>query len=100
MDFQRQWKQLRQKYDGTKFRFVNVELDLAITYCQIAAATTDLARSCRNISNAERAYSVAARFLDGNLDAAQKRKIDENLIRFFSLRVLCDETIDTIQLPS
>jgi len=92
--FQRRWAHLLQKHDATKFRFVNVELDLAITYCQIAAATTDRARSYRNISNAERAYSAAASFLDGNLDAAQKLEINEKLTRFYCLRVLCDSTTD------
>lgn len=100
MDFQRRWTQLRQKHDAPKFRFGNVQLDLAITYCQIAAATTDRARSYRNVSNAERAYTNAAYFLVGNLDAAQKLEINEKLIRFYSLRVPCDATIDTIQLPS
>ena len=94
VDFQRRWAQLRQKHDAIKFRFVNVELDLAITYCQIAAAATDRARSYRNISNAERAYTTAAYFLDGNLDAAQKLEMNEKLLRFYSVRVLCDSTID------
>ena len=94
MDFQRRWALLRKNHEATKFRFVNVELDLAITYCLMATATTDRARSYRNISNAERAYSTAASFLDGNLDAAQKLAIDEKLMRFYSLRVLCDNTIE------
>ena len=100
VDFQCWWAQRRQIYDATKFQFVNVELDLAITYCLIAAVTTDRAGSYRNISNAERAYSTAAYFLDGNLDAAQKQEINEKLSRFYSLRVLCDSAIDTIHLPS
>jgi len=100
VDLQRQWAQLRQKHDAIKFVFANVELDLAITYCLIAAATTDRARSYRSISSAEQAYSIAARFLDGNLDPAQKLEINEKLIRFYSLRVLCDSAIDSIHVPS
>jgi len=46
MDFQWRCAQLRQTYDATKFQFVNVELDLAITYCLIAGASTD--RTKRN----------------------------------------------------
>ena len=92
MDFQCRWAQLRRKYDDTKFQFVNLELDLAITYCLIARASADRARSDRNISNAERAYSTAACFLDANLDADQKLEINEKLIRFCSVRALCDST--------
>lgn len=80
----------------TRFRFVNVELDLAITFCQIAADTTDLATSYRNISHAERAYSTATYFLDRNLDAQQELEINEKLIRFCALRVLCDNALDAV----
>ena len=90
MDFQCRLAQLRQQHDAAKFQFVNVELELAITYCLIALATMDRARSSRNIANAERAYSAAAYFLDGKLNAAQNLEIKEKLIRFRSLRAGCD----------
>ena len=90
MNFHCRWARLRKNLNATKFQFVNVELDLAITYCVIAAASKDQARSCRNIANAERAYCAAAYFLDGNLDAAQNREIKAKLERFLSLRTGCD----------
>ena len=91
MDLQSKWLALRQKHEQTKFRFVNVELDLAITYCLVAMAATDRARACRNLANAERAYCVAACFLNGGLNAEQNRAIKTKLVRFRSLRVNCDD---------
>jgi len=90
MDFQYKWMELQQKHDNAKFQFVNVELDLAITYCLIAVATADTARSCRNIANAERAYSTAAYFLSGNLNTAQNLEIKAKLDLFRYLRTSCD----------
>jgi hypothetical protein len=90
MDFQYKWAQLRQTYEAIRFQFVIVELDLAITYCRIAVATTDHARFSRNIANAERAYSAAAYFLDGNLNPVENRDIRAKLNRFLSLRVSCE----------
>ena len=90
MNFQHRLAQLRQQYHAAKFQFVNVELELAITYCLIALVTVDRARSCRNVGNAERAYSAAAYFLDGHLSAAQILEVKEKLVRFRSLRASCD----------
>ena len=93
MDFQSKLARVRRQYDTMKFQFVNVELDLAITYCEIAADAKDWVKSYRNIVNAERAYSAAAYFLGGNLSAPQNRQIKEKLIRFRSLRANFDSIL-------
>ena len=87
MDLRFQWAELQRKYDDARFEFINVELDLAITFCQIAASATNTATSERNIENAERAFRAAACFLDGNLNAAQDLEIEAKLDRFRSLRM-------------
>jgi len=90
VDFQCKLSQLRQQYATVKLEFVNLELDLAITYCVIAANTVDPVKSNRNMANAERAYDTAAYFLDCKLNRPQKLEIKEKLMRFRSLRASCD----------
>ena len=51
-------------------------LDLAITFCAIAASMSDRARSERNIANAD-----AAKYLDGGLNSCQNFEIREKLTR-------------------
>ena len=85
-----QSKQLRQKYDTVKFQVLSTELDLAITFCWIAAATNDQSKAHRNIANAERAYTSAARLMDGNLNAAQNLEIKGKLIRLNSMMAGCE----------
>ena len=88
--FQFKWAELQQKHDESKLQLVNVELDLAITYCLIAMGATDEAKFHRNIANAEQAYSAAAYFLDRRLIASQHEEIKTKLNRFRTLRMICD----------
>jgi len=90
MDSECKWAGLRRQYDNTKFQLVIIELDLAITYCHIAAVTADQVRFYRNIANAERAYCAAACFLDGRLTALQNLEIKAKLDLFSYLRTNCD----------
>ena len=90
MDFERKWAELQHEHGYAKFQFVVLELELAITYCFIAAAATDPAKISRNIANAERAYSTAAYFLDNKLNPDQSLEIREKLDLFRSLRMNCD----------
>lgn len=58
--------QLRQKCEAARLDLVSAELDLAITFCKVAATTTDQGRAARNIANAEEAYASAFYYLNGN----------------------------------
>lgn len=76
---------LRQKSDSVRFQLVSTELDLAITFCMVAATTSDQGRSDRNIANAAQAYASAAAYYLGNLNCAQNPEIREKLTRLESL---------------
>ena len=50
------------KFRSTSAAFVVTELDLAITFCEIALSTTNLNRVERSVTDARRAYSSALKF--------------------------------------
>jgi thioredoxin-like negative regulator of GroEL len=80
MNLERHASRLRHKYEANRLQFIVAELDLAITFCQIATTTNDQARYDRNISNAQQAYAAAVHFLRSNrvetsLDLAIEEKL-------------------------
>src|SRR6516162_925118 len=78
--------ELRQVYTAGRFQLISTELDLAITFCAVAATTNDQARSERNIANAERAYASAAYYVGGgDLKVGQNSEIREKLTQLESL---------------
>ena len=79
---QTEWRQI---YVAGRFQLVSTELDLAITFCAVAATKNDQTRSERNIANAERAYASATHHLSGDLKACQNSEIREKLTRLESL---------------
>jgi hypothetical protein len=89
MNLQSKQSQLRQKH-ALRFQVVTTELDLALTFCLVAAAPNDQAKAHRNIANAEQAYASAAYLMDGSLNAAQNFEIRKKLIRLNSLMAGCD----------
>ncbi len=56
-------KQLEEKYRAARFEFIRAELDLGLTFCDIAATAKDARKSRRNRANAEEAYAAAKHFL-------------------------------------
>ena len=56
-------RDLRQSYLATKFQLIVTELDMAVTFCQLATSTKDLVKAERNIENAKRAFTAATHFL-------------------------------------
>jgi len=51
-----------QRSEAISAEFVRIELELAITFCEMALATEDPDKRRRNLQNAHRAYEVACRF--------------------------------------
>ena len=49
-------------FNATGAQFVLTELDLAITFCEVALTTSDSYRVGRNAENAQRALNAASRF--------------------------------------
>ena len=68
---------LRKQCEASRLQLVSTEIDLAITFCKVAATTNDLARSERNIANAEQAYTSASYYFGS---CKQDSEIGEKLI--------------------
>ena len=86
---QRKRSPSRHKQHAVRFQAAAAELDLAITFYLVAAATKDQDRSDRAIANAEQAYAIAASSLDCKLKAGQNLEIEEKLVRLNSVRASC-----------
>jgi len=77
---------LRERQDAIRCLLVATELDLAITFCQVAATTKYPDRYKRNIANAREAYSAAVYLRDCNrLKSTQRLKINQKLLRLNAL---------------
>ena len=77
---------LRERKDAIRSQLVATELDLAITFCQVAATTKDAAGYERNIANALEAFYAADYLLNCNhLKCALDLEIKEKLLRLDSL---------------
>ena len=71
---------IRDQFDETRFNFISSELDLAITFSQVAATSEEHARSERNARNAQKAYNAANRFLEeAPLNQAQRQEIQDKV---------------------
>ena len=89
LDLKRQHRVLQERQDALRAEFVLVELDLAITFCQIALSSGDQQKIERNETHADEAHESALRCLG----AAQvpdpiKKEIEEKLQK---LRKLLNE---------
>ena len=78
--------QLQQKQNAVRFRAATTQLDLAITFYLVASATKDQDRSDRAVANAQKAYAIAASFLDCHLKAEQNVEIEKKLILLNAVR--------------
>src|SRR5215472_1402521 len=98
MELPRTEAQLRERQDALRSQFVVAELDLAITFCEVAATTNDPARYARNIANAQEAYSSALYFLKRNhLESTLALEINEKLLRLKPLLARFDPAFLTSQ---
>lgn len=81
--------QVQQKQNAVRFQAATTQLDLAITFYLVACATKDQDRSNRAIANAQKAYAIAATFLDCNLIGEQNVEIEKKLVLLNSVRAGC-----------
>ena len=91
IELQRKQARLRERQDALRSQLVATELDLAITFCQVAATAKDAARYERNIANALEAFYAAVHFL--NCDPSKSAldlEIKEKLLRLDSLLARLD----------
>jgi hypothetical protein len=76
----------RNTYLKAQFEFIVTELDLALTFWDIANSTDDERRATRNLDNAKKAYTAAVHFLsDARLDRARRRVVHGKLQRLEAL---------------
>ncbi|HTU36213.1 MAG TPA: hypothetical protein VMF66_20610, partial [Candidatus Acidoferrum sp.] len=80
--FERKRDLLRQRGETLRFEFVASELDLAITFCESAASTSDPEKSKRSVLRAKEAYETAKHFLSGEqISEPMRRTIQEKISR-------------------
>lgn len=71
---------LTASYEATKYNFIVSELDLAMTFCDIAFNSDNRAKSQRNTENARRAYDAAEHFLqDAHFSRDMKLNVRQKL---------------------
>ena len=68
-----EYRKLAARHNVIKYRFILAELDLALTFCDVALASDDRMKSKRNAENARRAYDSATHFLV-NTDFSDRMK--------------------------
>jgi hypothetical protein len=66
-------RKLAARHSIIKYRFILAELDLAITFCDVALTSDDREKTKRNTDNAHRAYDAARHFLE-NADFSDRMK--------------------------
>jgi hypothetical protein len=86
MNRERQQAVLAERQKELRSEFINVELELGITFCEIAASASDAEKSQRNMLHAKQAYEAAVHFMrtaDGS--GSLKKQIEEKMTRLQSL---------------
>ena len=82
---------IRRQHDAAKYQFVITELDLAITFGEIALSSGDQRKAERNAENAKRAHSSAQRFLrDAHFDEKMGREVNYRLAHIARLLQLLE----------
>jgi hypothetical protein len=89
MDGKNLWHhQLKLQEDSRRIRFgfISTELDLAITFCEVALGTRNHEKFERNVANAQRAYIAARHFMDDrDLTIFERDRIREQVIHLDEL---------------
>ena len=79
-------KELEASFNATRCEFIRVELDLGITFCEVAASSTDQEKVRRNKKHAQEAHEAAIRFLSkSRLSEPMKQEIQGKVDRLESL---------------
>jgi len=76
VDLGKKHEKLVANHRAVKYNFILTELDLAFTFCEMAIASHDKAKSERNTENARRAFDAATYFLDeGGFSESEKSNV-------------------------
>jgi hypothetical protein len=81
MGLREQHEKLATNHKDAKYRFILTELDLALTFCEMAESS-DKAKSERNTENAWRAYNAANHFFENSgFSKSMQTVVQEKLSR-------------------
>jgi hypothetical protein len=72
---------LKEKQEAAKIQFIVTELDLAHTFCKIAASADDEVQRRRNRAKARKAYDTALHFLAGATPTPETRQVIDNKVK-------------------
>jgi len=77
-----EYEALREDHEALCLQFINAELDLAITFCQMALSAEDYRKAERNAGNAKRAFAAASHRLEAPTTGSKSTpEIDQKLQR-------------------
>jgi len=86
VDFRKKHEKLAADHRAVKYNFILTELDLAFTFCEMAIASEDKAKSERNTENARRAFDSATYFLDeGGFSKSEKSNVWQKVTKVKAL---------------
>jgi hypothetical protein len=78
----RDFPRMNQEHHQVKFEFIIAELDLAITFCNIADSAGSGVKSERNLGHAARAFETAVRCAqNADLTLEMRQQINERIDR-------------------
>jgi hypothetical protein len=81
----RQFEELKKTQEILRYQFISTELDLALTFADIAHSTKDEARSERNLDHAKKAFRSARQLLaEANLTPSMSEDISKKMKRLQS----------------
>ena len=79
-------EEIKQNHEALRIEFIRTELDMAVTFCQVARSTDKETNARRNIENAKRAYATAEKSLQkASLTEAESREIGEQMKKVKSM---------------
>jgi hypothetical protein len=81
MDAEQKWRLGQQGYEDARYRFVLTELDLAITFANVALSSQHPETRRRNIGHAQQAYDSAARHMNKQPLSMEKERAVQTRIR-------------------
>lgn len=92
-------EKLARNHNEAKYRFILTELDLAITFCEIAINSNG-EKSRRNTENARQAYSAAKHFLeDSKFSETMEANVEERAIKLRALLLQLDRLERNLAAP-
>lgn len=93
--------QLSSRHNAVKYDFIVAELDLAITFCDVALASQDRAKQQRNSEHARRAYKSAKHFLeDSDFPSNMKDTVHQKITKLKAmLRQLDHRKLNAVAPP-